>query len=68
MIDIRNCPKCNSKSTVKDSRPSSVGVRRRRACKKCKYRWTTYEIKEKLWKAAEKMLKVLYGKRIFDEL
>ncbi len=43
------CPKCDSaNSIVKDSRPTMIGtghaaIRRRRACGKCTYRWTTFE-------------------------
>lgn len=38
------CPKCKSCETqVIDSRDSSEGIRRRRACQSCKYRFTTYE-------------------------
>jgi len=63
-----NCPKCGSGSVVKDSRQINVGNRRRRACKKCEYRWSTYEVRGKLWKAVVKMLKNLYGKEIFNEI
>lgn len=43
------CPKCDcANSAVKDSRPTMLGtghaaIRRRRACLKCTYRWTTFE-------------------------
>jgi hypothetical protein len=38
------CPLCGSGlSSVLDSRPSHSGVRRRRQCQKCSYRFTTYE-------------------------
>jgi len=41
------CPRCGGASEVKDSRPSSIGgssaVRRRRMCRGCGARWTTWE-------------------------
>jgi transcriptional repressor NrdR len=38
------CPKCQNPDTqVIDSRPSSLGIRRRRLCKECGYRFTTME-------------------------
>lgn len=38
-----NCPFCDGSSQVKDSRPTSDGVRRRRECKECGRRFTTFE-------------------------
>jgi transcriptional regulator NrdR family protein len=40
-----NCPKCNAKCGVTDSRPVSKGRiwRRRRICLSCHHRFTTYE-------------------------
>jgi len=39
------CPACNGrKSAVRDSREHELGVRRRRVCGWCGYRWTTLEI------------------------
>lgn len=38
-----NCPFCEGSSQVKDSRPTSEGVRRRRECKECGRRFTTFE-------------------------
>ncbi len=40
------CPKCDSQQdSVIDSRESAEGdeIRRRRVCRQCSYRWTTYE-------------------------
>ena len=45
------CPKCgHNKSEVIDSRPSEEGasIRRRRECRSCQNRFTTYETVEKL--------------------
>lgn len=39
-----NCPKCNSKSSVYDSRTTATHTRRRRVCPKCAHRFTTVEI------------------------
>ena len=39
-----NCPKCKGKTKVTDSRPISHGrIRRRRECKACQSKFTTYE-------------------------
>lgn len=39
-----NCPKCHEHSTqVLDSRDCSDGIRRRRRCQQCNFRFTTYE-------------------------
>lgn len=37
------CPKCDSNTSVIDSRVTMASVRRRRCCKMCRYRFTTYE-------------------------
>lgn len=37
------CPFCASDSAVTESRESADGVRRRRVCRSCKRRFTTYE-------------------------
>jgi transcriptional regulator NrdR family protein len=44
------CPSCRTSQTghrepkIIDSRPCNVGIRRRRTCPTCKYRFTTFEI------------------------
>lgn len=41
------CPICNGETTVVDSRSTTDGaLRRRRECKKCKHRFTTFEFVE----------------------
>lgn len=37
------CPKCGGETSVVDSRPYLDGVRRRRECKECEYRFSTLE-------------------------
>ena len=37
------CPYCDNDSQVVDSRTTAEGVRRRRVCKDCRRRFTTYE-------------------------
>lgn len=40
-----DCPKCKSETVVPDSRSrSDGGVRRRRRCKGCGFRFTTHEV------------------------
>ena len=38
-----NCPYCGKKSKVVDTRTAGEGIRRRRECKSCGQRFTTYE-------------------------
>jgi transcriptional repressor NrdR len=38
-----NCPYCGKKSMVVDTRSAGEGIRRRRECKACGQRFTTYE-------------------------
>ena len=39
------CPQCGgAESAVTDSRPAKGGVRRRRKCLGCEFRFTTYEM------------------------
>ena len=41
------CPKCGGeKNTVVDTRAIDAGIRRRRECTVCKFRWNTVEILE----------------------
>ncbi len=37
------CERCGGTTDVTDSRPVKTGVRRRRACRACGHRFTTYE-------------------------
>ena len=37
------CPKCDGETAVIDSRPDDTGIRRRRVCLDCEYRFTTRE-------------------------
>ena len=37
------CPRCHSDTQVIDSRAADGAIRRRRACKQCEHRFTTYE-------------------------
>ena len=41
----RDCPECGSSDThIVDTRSIREAVRRRRQCRDCRQRWTTYEI------------------------
>jgi transcriptional regulator NrdR family protein len=49
------CPKCGkTRNIVVDTRTARDGIRRRRECQVCKYRYTTYET------LGEDQAKVLY--------
>lgn len=39
-----NCPYCGADSSVIDSRTAGLKIRRRRKCKDCSKRFTTYEL------------------------
>lgn len=56
----RICPSCRgTKIAVIDSRPGSAAqnapIRRRRKCKACEHRWTTYEVAEESIKAMHEL-------------
>ena len=38
------CPRCGKRTNVIDSRQAPKGWRRRRECKKCGFRLTTFEV------------------------
>lgn len=42
----RRCPNCKKYTIIQvvDSRTCKDGIRRRRACRQCKYRWRTIEV------------------------
>ena len=44
MNSPKYCQKCGKETRVIDSRDAETGVRRRRMCDSCKYRFTTLEI------------------------
>ena len=47
-FELMNCPKCHkADSSVLDSRPLKNAVRRRRKCKTCQHRWTTWETSDR---------------------
>ena len=63
-----NCPKCEGKTKVLESRlnpTKRIGVRRRRGCQSCGYRFTTVEI---LMEKDEDFLSTLSPDAIADEL
>lgn len=49
------CPRCNGESGVRDSRPIGKTIRRRRECKKCRYKWSTFEISADYMNAIRKI-------------
>ena len=63
------CPKCGyTESKVIDSRPTDTsGVRRRRQCLKCGYRYTTYETYERVKTAPLIVIKKDNSLEIFDK-
>ena len=63
------CPKCGyTESKVIDSRPTDTsGVRRRRQCLKCGYRYTTYETYELVNTAPLIVIKKDNSLEIFDK-
>lgn len=50
-----SCPKCQSDSGVRDSRHIGKTIRRRRECKQCRFRWTTFEISAEYMHAIRKI-------------
>ena len=53
------CPRCHAPdSRVVDSRDSHYGIRRRRRCDGCGFRWTTYERSDAPLLAEEELRKL----------
>jgi len=52
------CPVCASPSAVIDSRHASGVCRRRRKCKACNQRWTTYEVPASFVALAKELNKI----------
>lgn len=48
------CPACAGASEVNDSRSTNGTVKRRRECKACGGRWTTYEVSEGVYRSMVK--------------
>lgn len=44
-MNVTRCEACQGDSEVRDSRETLDYVRRRRECKSCKTRWTTFEVR-----------------------
>jgi transcriptional regulator NrdR family protein len=66
------CPSCGSEDlkTV-DSRPSDGMIRRRKECKSCGGRFSTYEITEKEYNRLKRLVKVSqdpWYKEIFGDI
>lgn len=54
------CPNCQAmKTRVIDSRVVKGATRRRRVCKRCRQRWTTYEITDKAFQFLREQIRVL---------
>lgn len=41
---MRGCPKCEGSTRVLETRDTGAGTRRRRECRRCGHRFTTYEV------------------------
>jgi hypothetical protein len=53
---LSECPKCKTKTceTI-ESKKESLGQRRRKECKTCGHRLTTYEVSEEFFKESQKL-------------
>jgi transcriptional repressor NrdR len=47
MSSAYTCPQCGEPTSVSDTRAWEKGIRRRRRCLRCQYRFTTYEYEAK---------------------
>lgn len=68
-----SCPSCGAGLEVKDSRPSTwhgqPAIRRRRRCKKCQWRGSTYEVLDAGESRLPKMIAELRGlRRLIDTI
>jgi transcriptional regulator NrdR family protein len=56
---MRMCPKCGEDSAVLDSRETDRSVvRRRRECRACATRWTTYELSAEEYEALQRVQQI----------
>lgn len=61
-LSCDTCPNCSStNNSVKDSRETKHGRRRRRLCNKCGHKWSTMEIR------AQEAIRMLEKIEIFEE-
>lgn len=55
-----SCPQCGGRMDTKDSRPTTFreekSVRRRRHCRGCSFRITTFEVVDRAWHAEVKII------------
>lgn len=73
MTDITRCPVCKSENIyVIDSRKQEGSIRRRKLCKNCEARFTTYEVSEVEMLKIRKTIKLISEMEsigsIFDEI
>lgn len=73
MTDITKCPVCKSENIyVIDSRKQECSIRRRKLCKNCESRFTTYEVSEVEMLKIRKTIKLISEMEsigsIFDEI
>lgn len=51
------CPKCNGKADIKNSRMNDDNIRqRRRWCSKCDYKYNTLEVSQSDWNAHNRVM------------
>lgn len=65
--DITKCPKCDTPAfCVVETRSNRAYIRRRKRCKECEYRATSYEISQERYRQLEEDSKTLH--RLLDHL
>ena len=73
MVDISKCPVCKSENVyVIDSRKQEGSIRRRKLCRNCESRYTTYEVSDvdmaKIRKTIQLIGEIQCIGSIFDEI
>ncbi len=65
--DITRCPKCDTPAfCVVETRSNRAYIRRRKRCRECEYRATSYEISQERYRQLEEDSKTLH--RLLDHL
>lgn len=57
------CEKCGGDSFTVESRQAGATMRRRRACKKCNWRWRTVEVEINAMNDLAKTIQLIAGKK-----
>lgn len=56
-----NCPECGGQTSVIESRPAKNNIKRRRECRECGYRFTTFEVRREHARALKDAMEIMHA-------